>query len=646
MQNRNHPQDLVELSIPDQIDLKVRALGHSQNTSGNSLPQFPPLLLSYPSLGCSEHRIQVGSGLGYHIGGVGSYSIEIPEEPGLSLSSAWRLTALVLLNTAKATLPDILDGLRGSVVLETALSIDSAYRLGASHAKSRTEWLARQPIRTKAFPRLYAERVKCENDQSFELDIFQVMPGYEQAGGRWGDENARSFRFQTTPLGIGYAYALRLLICKRISPPGGRAQELIAAFFAWWRSLCQEDSRLALHLLLSDGKPLAYAEKPSYDYLSECLGAALGKFGSRAHKARADITNRKAAARFIGHVNGLPKDLLNLRNHYEAALLKLKLPTVLVNPLKRSAAPVLRRLAVDQGETPVLEVGGTRPPSEVTVQAVNAIRPNGEFIRPNGEGNSPGGDSIRSISFYSFSWNGTSSLNTSQQSGKQSSIEGTKEPETKLPACLPAGDIRMEPRQLVSCTPFAVQVLRGSEDFSDWPGLPASWKELECQKIEWEAPLKQRKWNLNTPIGPRRVSKQECMLVVEQIAIRIWACRASRESMVFVVAEELSELMGVVLRDPPILKRRGRPRRSERPKSTDRYYGLNKFDLSVVANFAECLYDCDDDFGKILIELVCELEVLLGMEIVPPSNPGEMEFLPLLHGPFPPRRLDVLQERY
>lgn len=201
-------------------------------------------------------------------------------------------------------------------------------------------------------------------------------------------------------------------------------------------------------------------------------------------------------------------------------------------------------------------------------------------------------------------------------------------------------------RQAVPCAPQGAHVLRGEDLVSDWPAPPASWKEHECQKIRWEHPLKQRKWNLHTPNGPRCVSGHEFMIVVEEIAARIWECRDNREGMFIVLAEELSELQGVILRDPPpIIKKRGRPSKSSRPKSTERHFGLNQFDWYVVNSLTCRIFDCEDDFVKILIELIEELEKLLSLELVARSEQGEVEILTHISGPFPPCRWDDIRDR-
>lgn len=445
MKNQNLAQDLVELSISDRIDREIRSLGHSQNTSGNSLPQFPPLVWPYPAKLWPKNRLEVGSNTGYQAGGVGPYSIEILEESGLYLSGAWRITATVLINTATAPLPEIEAGLRGSRVLETAISIDLAFALAASHAKSRTEWLASQPMRAKAFPRLFAERLKCEDNQWFELDIFRVMSGSELIGGRWGTDNCRAFRFQVTPLGIAYAYALRLLISKRISPPAGESRELIAAFFAWWRSLGQQESRLALHLLLSDGKPLGYLGKPDYEYLPASLGQILGKNGNPAHHVKSETANQRALVGFKAIVSAMPNGLRNLQSHYTRALSELRLPTVPAKLLKPKTAPSLRFLCVDGGEASVPMAGVDRPCGDAQDQTVIPNRPGGELNRPGGPGYRPDGGDIDRKSCIFFNREQPSSLSNFQQSGKQASMLGRDESAEQPPACPPDGDKTIGP---------------------------------------------------------------------------------------------------------------------------------------------------------------------------------------------------------
>lgn len=438
---------LNEDSLAERISSAVMTLNHSQGYSGASLPQFPPLVWPFPTSIPQANGLLVGNLSGYQVGGVGPYRIWAPEKSGLALTAAWRVMALALLRIATDELTTFESGLCNSRVVEVDIPIELAFNLAASHHQSRTAWRSGNPLEVNAFPKLVGERQKYKDP--IDLNVFSAVKGPSQTVPNSKPSESNSFRFLVKPIGLAYAYALRLAILDRIAPSPGESKEALSLFFAWWRTLDSWESRFASHLLLSSGRPTSWGKSPTYDYLDSSLGQVLGKKGGPAHARRAMNAPRVVGARFLASVERMHDGLKNLRSHYQRAMSGLGLPTVSTPPMRPYSAPSLFIHPLTDGDVRIREEPGehnqpaesvprvqSQPTMEESVRLSGEppCRPDGDPSRPSGGLEGPRGEEM--------AWNinehkkvdHVNGLNTFEQASKQ----GTEGMGALTSACLPA----------------------------------------------------------------------------------------------------------------------------------------------------------------------------------------------------------------
>jgi len=418
--------------LTKEIVHEIRSMDVRQGFSGESLPQYPPFVYSYPTstrhapylnriigvdlpilhnifkeLEIRDQRAFDGpnpdlnkynkaifnvwlADKGWQVGGVGPYLIQAPVLPQWNPGGVWRMTTHVLMSAASKNILEFVEALCPANGPVTPMSIfygkSVCFDLGASHSSgTRVTWWGSDPfpLSLAAMPTVLALRNKKQGggqaslNPTFEVRVFDEISKFSSTEVQRGQGNCEGVRFTLSRQGVAYAYGLQVLLLKRLKAMDDKpllyfeAMKRVNVFIDWWRSLPDGIARLALHLLLSDGK-MDSTQKLTWDYLKDSLGPAIGRMGNDANPSKAREGNLGVAANLMGSLKNMPLELGALKKHYFNAL-KTVLP-----PANDEEADGLVALPL----LPPNEEVARRPTEDACRPTEDACRPTEDADRP------------------------------------------------------------------------------------------------------------------------------------------------------------------------------------------------------------------------------------------------------------------------